>query len=403
MLNQKIDSFELIIVEKKLKIIVKFRFSRTLRQLEIYLSLIDWLRNYIVHYVDIFKSLQNRKIELLRHDFVDENQRRVYFTKTFLTNSTKTKLIVYNRLQTILVKSSYLIHVDIKRQLFIDLNINKKFDMKIMLYYVKEVFFKNLSSENFSLKHVIESILFFNRFITLTKFKYWLTKLEIARIVWILRKIRHIVEISSRKIIIYIDYESALEIVTQIILIITFIDKLNLRLIRISNYIQRFNLEIRHKSDKQHIIFDALSRLISDNHESKTESELNVLFTIFLVQMKKIFRKRLIDDYKTDFNWHKIFELLDKNGENAAKLSFCKKNDFIFRFDDIIIDDHVYEFRRLCISQLIVQNILQQIHDKIDYVEYIKCFEKIIFSYFIRDFSRYLRFYFKHCSNCLIY
>jgi hypothetical protein len=41
LLNQKIDSLELITNEAKLKAIFKLKFSRTLKQLEIYLNLIE--------------------------------------------------------------------------------------------------------------------------------------------------------------------------------------------------------------------------------------------------------------------------------------------------------------------------------------------------------------------------
>ena len=85
------------------------------------------------------------------------------------------------------------------------------------------------------------------------------------------------------------------------------IDKLNLRLVRASNYIQRFNLDIRHKSNKQHIVSDVLSRLVSDNINASVirnfdENELDALFTISLIEMKKDFRNRILDDYKTDLN-----------------------------------------------------------------------------------------------------
>ena len=51
-------------------------------------------------------------------------------------------------------------HVDNKKQLFINLNVNKKFDFEIHLYYVKKNCFKNLQLKQFSLRHVIESIFF---------------------------------------------------------------------------------------------------------------------------------------------------------------------------------------------------------------------------------------------------
>ena len=39
--NQKIDSFDSVIAENKLKIIVKLRFSKSFQQLKIYLNLIN--------------------------------------------------------------------------------------------------------------------------------------------------------------------------------------------------------------------------------------------------------------------------------------------------------------------------------------------------------------------------
>ena len=53
---------------------------------------------------------------------------------------------------------------------------------------------------------------------------------------WVLRKIRYIMKLAF-KIIIYINYNFALEIAKQITLIIILIIKLNLHLIRISKYI----------------------------------------------------------------------------------------------------------------------------------------------------------------------
>ena len=66
-------------------------------------------------------------------------------------------------------------------------------------------------------------------------------------------------------IVIYIDHEAILNIAKQIILIINFIDKFNLRLVKIFDYLQRFNLEIRHKSNKQHIVSNVFSKLVNIN------------------------------------------------------------------------------------------------------------------------------------------
>ena len=144
LLDQKMNFLNLTIVVEKLKIIVKLRFSCNFRQLKSYLKLIDWMKDYISYYVDISKSLQKRKIELLRHEFSVDNARRSYVFKTRLKNSIELKKKFFRTLQELLSKFFYFVHVDSKKQLFINLNVNKKFDFEAHLYYVKENYFKNL-------------------------------------------------------------------------------------------------------------------------------------------------------------------------------------------------------------------------------------------------------------------
>ena len=149
--------------------------------------------------------------------------------------------------------------------------------------------------------------------------------MKIIDIVWILRKIRHLLNSSKQKsTIIFIDHDIALSIVKQVNMIIIFIDKLNLRLIKIFDYIQRFELEIRYKSNKQHIVFDALFKLINTNIDTAFEkNELNALFITILMKVEKIFFKKIIKNYFIDLNWKKIFVVLKKQNKNV-------ENDAIF-------------------------------------------------------------------------
>ena len=52
-----------------------------------------------------------------------------------------------------------------------------------------------------------------------------------------------------------------MQIVYQITLFISFINKLNLRLIKTSQYLLSFNLILRHKIDKLNVVFNALFKL----------------------------------------------------------------------------------------------------------------------------------------------
>lgn len=69
---------------------------------------------------------------------------------------------------------------------------------------------------------------------------------------------------SVSKTVLYTDHGSALDIAKQISLSTSSTAKLNLRLIRASEFIQRFrNLEFRHKPGREYIVSDALSRLFN--------------------------------------------------------------------------------------------------------------------------------------------
>ena len=128
-----------------------------------------------------------------------------------------------------------------------------------------------------------------------------------------MKKICHLMKTFISTTIIYINHNAALEIAKRISLIITFMNKLNFCLIKTFDYFQRFNLNIRHKSEKQYIISDVLSQLTFANIIAKfltniiakffaNKNELNVLFIISLIEINEVFRKRIINDYKNDLN-----------------------------------------------------------------------------------------------------
>ena len=106
---------KLIIVENKLKIIFKLRFFHIFRQLKFYMSFINLLRDYVYFYVDIFASLQQRKIELQRHEFDVDNARRVFVNKTRIDHFIEKKIdFFFKTIQKVLFKF-YLIYTNSNR------------------------------------------------------------------------------------------------------------------------------------------------------------------------------------------------------------------------------------------------------------------------------------------------
>lgn len=140
--------------------------------------------------------------------------------------------------------------------MYIDIDVFKCFNFEIVVYYLKIDCLNSIKSKRID----IESILFLNKMFNTTEIKYWFIELELCDLIWIMRRVRHIIEIFIMIIIIYIDHAINIFIIKQITLNFINIDKFNLRLIRAFIYFFQFRLNIRHKSNKNYVIFNALSR-----------------------------------------------------------------------------------------------------------------------------------------------
>ena len=58
LLNCKVDSFKLYTLKDKLQAISAIKFLKTLKKLEMYLGLTEWLKEYMLYYLQITASLQ---------------------------------------------------------------------------------------------------------------------------------------------------------------------------------------------------------------------------------------------------------------------------------------------------------------------------------------------------------
>ena len=116
--------------------------------------------------------------------------------------------------------------------------------------------------------------------------------------------------------IIYTDYFATIQIARQTTLSTSSTDKLNLHLIRVSQYLLEFNLIIRYKIDKINVVLDALSRLQVDVAIKKKQVVLKSLYNslvtlnkriaplevlliyhITLIEISDNFKKRLVEAY----------------------------------------------------------------------------------------------------------
>ncbi len=421
LLGQKVDSLGLTTDEEKLKAIAKLKFPRTLKQLEHYLGLTGWMREYVPNYAGVSQPLQDRKTLLLKSSPIAGSPRRKFAQRTHILDPTSAEKQAYEAIQTALSKPRHLTHADVEKQLYGDIDASKEFGIGVMIYHVRD---ETDQTTLYPSRSNILPILFLSRQLKPAERNYWPTELEIAGIVFTIRKIRHMIESSKKPTILFTDHGSALGIAKQTSLTTSSTDRLNLRLIRASEYIQRFNIIIKHKPGKQHIVPDALSRLDSENDDANTpdsgeldallgcamenrnrypskSEELDALFTTTLVEMDPDFKSKIISGYSLDLKWKKVMNILSK--DPVTKLPFELDNDgLIYRTDHVAIG-HAYESRRLCIPANTIPDILELAHSSARHPGFAKCFDIISSSWYIHGLTRHLRQYLRHCPECQIF
>ena len=78
LLSYKVDSLGIATPEDKLKAIRSLSYPTTLGDLKHYLSLANYLRNYVYHFAQLAQPLQVLKILLLKQALNKGNPRRIY-------------------------------------------------------------------------------------------------------------------------------------------------------------------------------------------------------------------------------------------------------------------------------------------------------------------------------------
>ena len=243
-----------------------------------------------------------------------------------LKSSTNEELDSYKQLQNSFERTEFLVHFDRNRTLYIDIDASKRRDFEAIIYYLKPE--ANIEK---SRRTDVKSILFLNHFLNFAKFRYWSIELKMIDLVWVVKRVRHIIEIVVFKItIVFTNHVANSAIARQNTLSSSNIDKLNLRFMRASIYLSQFNLNIKYRSKKKHITLDALSRLSAAKSAIDVMNEfetlnLNILhfdikhselddqvyaYQNILIVMSSKFRKKILDEYDKKKCWRDLLIIL---------------------------------------------------------------------------------------------
>jgi len=441
LLGQRVDSLGMTTSEEKIHAITSLRFPATLRELETFLGLTGWLRASIPRYAQRAQALQDRKTRLTKDmlacapssasrsasspasggstaaspaakpaakQLSGPSRKRIAMRLQY--EPTREELDAFQDLQGAFKAPTFLVHFDRHRQLYIDLDASKVWGFAAMVYHKTD--------DNEVKRSAVQPIMFLSRNINTAERNYWPTELEVAGIVWVVKKTRHMIDSTERApTIIFTDHSAAIPISRQTTLSTSSTDKLNLRLVRASQYLSSFNLSIRHKSGASNVVPDALSRLQAQIDVPAAEKSdildclygytvrlspaerdalLPEVFTYHstLVEMTDDFKQRVIQAYANDEQWKRAMDILKDDEENLPE-------GFRFRTKDGLIYLTGEEGReRLCIPEALQHDVFKIAHDNNFHGGYHRTYDRIASSLFIKNLSKHLRTYIMHCPSC---
>ena len=103
-------------------------------------------------------------------------------------------------------------------------------------------------------------VVFLSKELTAAEIVYWPTELKTAALVFAVKKTHHLIEANDFPTIVYTDYVAVKHVAHSMSLKTTSPERANMRLIRASQYLSQFRLDVRYKPRKEIVTADALSR-----------------------------------------------------------------------------------------------------------------------------------------------
>ena len=186
LLGQKVNGLRLTSSAEKVAAISNWKFPHNLKMLESYLGFTNWLRDYIPYYAQKVKPLQRRKTLLLQSTPTAKRRaRRNYAARALVEMPSTAEQAAFETIQEEFKRHTFLTYFNPERQLYINIDASKERGFGAMVYHLK--------SGDKAWPTAIEPILFLSKCLSPAKSRYWPTELEMAGVVWTVRKVRYMV------------------------------------------------------------------------------------------------------------------------------------------------------------------------------------------------------------------
>lgn len=261
-LGQRVSSLGMTTTAERIHSLMAWKFPRNHKELERYLGAVGYLRRYIPRFSQIVKPLEDYKTLLLKDSpSLGGPKRKNYSLRRELLEAGPAEKEAFAQLQAIISKGLFLYHQDVTKPLLVNVDASKEYGFGAMVYQAREDW-AGYANNDFSTpppRSKTLPIMFLSRGLQGGEVRFHPTDMELACIVWVLRKIKVYVELSP-KTIFYTDHASNTYIAHQSVQQAS-MGGYNMRLTLGAVLIRSFrNVEVKYIRGKDNIMADALSR-----------------------------------------------------------------------------------------------------------------------------------------------
>jgi hypothetical protein len=251
-------------------------------------------------------------------------------------------------------------------------------------------------------------IMFLSKELTAAETTYWPTELETSALVFAVKKTRHLVEANDYPTIIYTDHVAVRHVAHSTTLKTASPERANMRLIRGSQYLSQFRLDVRYTPGKSNVVADALSRLKRVEMKTDIFTVINDIIpdqdrpedTESQIHMSPEFLERWSTGLRDDRHYRTIFaELEEKIGDadEVEAYGWLLKNSggkpllFVRKGETGL---------RACVPANLVQELLKAAHDKQGHPGIETTFSNIRDHFYMPRMSAVVRTYVSSCPEC---
>ncbi|KAI7082861.1 hypothetical protein KC356_g8025 [Hortaea werneckii] len=239
-------------------------------------------------------------------------------------------------------------------------------------------------------KSKTQPVLFLSKMLSPAETRYWPTELEVACLVWTMKRIRWMAEACDKPVVALTDHAGTTSTATQTSLASSSADKLNNRLLAPPNISP--SSAISGWSTSQVANTSSLTPFRDSQRPGATagnvlEDVVDVCTSTHVVMNNGIMAQ-LLAAYQTDKHMSRVQSLLQSSPDST---SFQQDGNGLFYLDD-----------RLCILQALEGDIFQAAHDAQYHVGFHRLYLKVASQYFIRKLASWLRKYLRHCLDCQV-